>query len=315
MFDAGLDVLKAAARLRPVFHSAAELGNGVELVQLAGGPATPALVCCPPYVAPCGPHNYARLALSLHQLRDVYSLTHPGFGTGEPVPATAELVVAMQADAVRRRLGDTAFAMIGYSSGGWFAHAITAHLETLGVFPTAVILLDSLALRDDAWDQVRPPLKTMALNDQAFALMTGDQLTAMAAYFRLFENWKPVTITTPVLLLRATECVPEWVGEPISEEYWRASWDLSHEILDVRGDHLSIMKENVSSTALALHRWLEDQERSSWTAAHTLCPNLSTGRDSHAIPMPRIPVLVNQHSAPLAAEPVRAESLSWRPNS
>ncbi|HEX5348662.1 MAG TPA: type I polyketide synthase [Pseudonocardiaceae bacterium] len=293
MFDAGLDVLKAAARLRPVFHSAAELGNKVELVQLAGGPATPALVCCPPYVAPCGPHNYARLALSLNQLRDVYSLTHPGFGSGEPVPATAELVIAMQADAVRRRLGDTAFAMIGYSSGGWFAHAITAHLETLGVFPTAVILLDSLALRDDAWDQVRPPLKTMALNDQAFALMTGDQLTAMAAYFRLFENWKPVTITTPVLLLRATECVPEWVGEPISEEYWRASWDLSHEILDVRGDHLSIMKENVSSTALALHRWFEDQERSSWTAAHTLCSNLSTGRDSHAIPMPTIPVLVN----------------------
>jgi thioesterase domain-containing protein len=273
-FDAGLDVLKAAARLRPVFHSAAELGNGVELVQLAAGPAR-----------------------------------------GEPVPATAELVIAMQADAVRRRLGDTAFAMIGYSSGGWFAHAVTAHLETLGVFPTAVILLDSLALRDDAWDQVCPPLKTMALNDHAFALMTGDQLTAMAAYFRLFENWKPVAITTPVLLLRATECVPEWVGEPISEEYWRASWDLSHEILDVRGDHLSIMKENVSSTALALHRWLEDQERSSWVAAHVIRPNLSTGRDSHAIPMARIPALVNQHSAPLAVEPVRAESLSWRPNS
>jgi acyl transferase domain-containing protein/thioesterase domain-containing protein/acyl carrier protein len=290
MFDAGLDVLKAAARLRPVFHSAAELGNAVELVQLAAGPASPALVCCPPYVAPCGPHNYARLALSLQQLRDVYSLTHPGFGNGEPVPATAELVVAMQAEAVRRRLGNTAFAMVGYSSGGWFAHAITAHLETLGIFPTAVILLDSLALRDDAWDQVRPPLKTMALNDQAFALMTADQLTAMAAYFRLFENWEPATITTPVLLLRATECVPEWAGEPISDEYWRASWDLSHEILDVRGDHLSLMKEDVASTAFTLHRWLEDQERSSRIAAYALSPSLSTGRDSHAIPMPRVPV-------------------------
>ena len=291
MFDAGLDVLKAAARLRPVFHHAAELGNGVELVQLASGPASPALVCCPPYVAPSGPHNYARLGLRLHQLRDVYSLTHPGFGNGEPVPATAELVVAMQADAVRRRLGDTAFAMVGYSSGGWFAHAVTARLETLGVFPTAVILLDSLAMREDAWDQVRPPLKSMALNDQAFALMTEDQLTAMAAYFRLFDGWKPVTITTPVLLLRATECVPEWVGEPISEEYWRASWDLSHEILDVRGNHLSIMKENVTSTALTLHRWLEEQERSLRGAAHALSPNLSAGCDCHAIPMPRIPVL------------------------
>jgi thioesterase domain-containing protein len=262
----------------------------VELVQLAAGPASPALVCCPPYVAPCGPHNYARLALSLQLLRDVYSLTHPGFGDGEPVPATAELVVAMQAEAVRRRLGNTAFAMVGYSSGGWFAHAITAHLETLGIFPTAVILLDSLALRDDAWDQVRPPLKTMALNDQAFALMTADQLTAMAAYFRLFENWEPVAITTPVLLLRATECVPEWAGEPISDEYWRASWDLSHEILDVRGDHLSLMKEDVASTAFTLHRWLEDQERSSRIAAYALSPSLSTGRDSHAIPMPRVPV-------------------------
>jgi thioesterase domain-containing protein len=113
----------------------------------------------------------------------------------------------------------------------------------------------------------------------------------MAAYFRLFEDWKPVTITTPVLLMRATECVPEWVGEPISEEYWRASWDLSHAILDVRGDHLSIMKEDVTSTALTLHRWLEEQERSSRGAAHALSPNLSTDRDSHAIPMPRIPVL------------------------
>ncbi len=317
MFDAGLDVLKAAARLRPVFHSAAELGTGVELVQLARGPATPALVCCPPYVAPCGPHNYARLALSLQQLRDVYSLTHPGFGAGEPVPATAELVVAMQADAVHRRLGDTPFAMVGYSSGGWFAHAITAHLETLGVFPTAVILLDSLSLRDDAWDQVRPPLKTMALNDQAFALMTGDQLTAMAAYFRLFENWAPVTITTPVVLVRATACVPEWVGEPISEEYWRASWDLSHEVLDVTGDHLSIMKENVASTAQTLHRWLKDQNRSSSlssAATRSSSRNSSTVRDNSAIPVPRTPVLVDQHASPFA-EPVKVESLPGRPNS
>jgi hypothetical protein len=57
--------------------------------------------------------------------------------------------------------------------------------------------------------------------------------------------------------------------------------------LDVRGDHLSLMKEDVASTAFTLHRWLEDQERSSRIAAYALSPSLSTGRDSHAIPMPR----------------------------
>ncbi|MGH3925262.1 MAG: alpha/beta fold hydrolase, partial [Pseudonocardiaceae bacterium] len=169
MLDTGLELLVTATKLRPVFHSAAELGTHRELVRLAQGPIAPALVCVPPFVAPSGTHNYARLAMNLHDLRDVYALSHPGFGDREPLPATLELIVAMHAEAVHQHLGDTPFAMVGYSSGGWFAHAITAHLETLGVFPTAVVLLDSLAIRDDAWDHVRSPLKTMALNDQAFA--------------------------------------------------------------------------------------------------------------------------------------------------
>ncbi|MGH3916932.1 MAG: macrolide family glycosyltransferase [Pseudonocardiaceae bacterium] len=267
MLDTGLDVLGIAAKLRPVFHSVAELDKPGGLVRLAEGPITPALVCIPPFVAPSGTHNYARLALNLHKLRDVYSLSHPGFGDHGPLPATLELVIAMHAQAVRQHLGDTPFAMVGYSSGGWFAHAMAAHLETLGIFPTAVVLLDSLAVRDDAWDHIRAPLTTMALNDQAFALMTDDQLTATAAYFRFFENWKPATITAPVLLVRPTECVPEWMGRPISEEYWRASWNFTHEIMEVTGHHYSMMKENAASTALALHRWLGGQERHA-PAAH-----------------------------------------------
>ncbi|MGH3826040.1 MAG: type I polyketide synthase, partial [Pseudonocardiaceae bacterium] len=256
LFEAGLTLLNTVAALRPVFHTAAELGRSLELVRLAQGPTTPALVCFPPVIAPCGPHNYARLALGLHGLRDVYSLQHPGFGNGESLPATAEPLVAMHAQAVARRLGDTPFAVVGYSSGGWFAHAVTAHLETLGVFPTAVVLLDFLALRDDAWDKFRPALKKIALNDQAFALMTDDQLTATAAYFRLFADWVPTPIATQSLLARASACVPEWRSGSITEEDWQASWKLPHETLDLPGDHFSIMKENVTSTALMLHRWL-----------------------------------------------------------
>lgn len=263
MFDEGHDMLKSVAKLRPIFHSAAEFGKDLKLVRLAKGPTTPALVCFPPFVAPSGPHNYARLALSLDGLRDVYSLSHPGFGTGESIPFATELIIEMYAEAVRTQLADTPFAVLGYSSGGWLAHAVAAHLETVGVFPTTVVLLDSFALRDNTWDHIGGPLTTLTLNDHAYALMTADQLTAMVAYFRLFEGWRPTMITTPVLLVRAAGYVPEWQTEPMSEESIRASWDFPHEVLEVSGHHFSIMHQNVTTTALAIHEWLCSRQVSS----------------------------------------------------
>ncbi len=134
-FAAGVGVLRAAARLRPVFDTAAAFGPPARPVRLATGPAPVALVCLPSMVAPSGPHNFARIALHLHGLRDVFALPHPGFGDGELLPANAELVVEMHADTVARAFPITPVVLAGYSSGGWLAHAIASALEERGGAP------------------------------------------------------------------------------------------------------------------------------------------------------------------------------------
>jgi acyl transferase domain-containing protein/thioesterase domain-containing protein/acyl carrier protein len=256
LVDQGVELLKAAAKLRVTFSASAELGKALDPVKLAEGPAEPVLVCFPPFVAPSGPHNYARLAIHLQDRRDVHSFALPGFGEHEPLPSSRELILDLLADSVARNFGERPVALLGYSSGGWFAHAVAERLEVRGLRSRAVVLLDSLSLKGERWGKARAPLRNMAINERAFALATDEQLTAMAAYLGIFEGWKPNPIHTPIVVLRARDCIPEWEGDRLSDDFWRGSWDQPHEIVEVPGDHFTIVNEHASTTALALHTWL-----------------------------------------------------------
>ena len=256
LLDEGVELLQAAAKLRPVFRTAAELGRDLAPVPLAQGPATPAVLCFPPFVAPSGPHNYARLGLHLEGLLEVRSFALPGFSEGDPVPESRELILELLAEAATRALPEQPLALLGYSSGGWFAHAVAERLEARGLRPRAVVLLDSLSLKGERWEKVRAPLRNMAMNERSFALATDDQLTAMAAYLRIFDGWKPNPIATPIVVVRARDCIPEWEGERLTDDFWRGSWDLPHEILEVPGDHFTLVNQDAHTTAQALYEWL-----------------------------------------------------------
>ncbi|GAA1293760.1 type I polyketide synthase [Saccharothrix xinjiangensis] len=264
-FSEGVGLLRAAAKLRPAFRTAAGFGKPVEPVTLASGPAPTALVCVPSMIAPSGPHHFARLAPHLHGLRDVCALALPGFGDGELLPAESDLVVDMHADVVERRFPDRPVALAGYSSGGWLALAIAARLEQRGTRPAAVALLDTWLLRDrvPAAD-IEEELRGIAVNDQAFALMTFEQVTAQGAYLDLFDGWRPSAVTAPVVLFRARERVPQ---QPRDEETteassrWTVKWDLEHEVVDAPGSHQTMMHEHAESTAQVLHDWLHEQEQ------------------------------------------------------
>ncbi|WP_394851027.1 type I polyketide synthase [Pendulispora rubella] len=259
MLDEGFDLLKAAAKLRPVFREPSQLGKILDPIQLAEGPAKPTLVCFPPFVAPSGPHNYARLALHFEGLLDVRAFSLPGFGDGDPLPGSSDLIIDMLAESIARNLGDRPVALVGYSSGGWFAHGVAERLEQMGVNPRAVVLLDSLSLKGERWGKVRAPLRNMAINERAFGLVTDDQLTGMAAYMVVFDGWKPNPIKTPIVVVRARECIPEWEGDRLTDDFWRGSWDMPHEILEVPGDHFTIVNENANTTALAIHEWFSKE--------------------------------------------------------
>jgi thioesterase domain-containing protein len=74
----------------------------------------------------------------------------------------------------------------------------------------------------------------------------------MGAYCRIFAGWQPTAISTPTLLVRASEPLPG--TEPGTE--WRSSWDLEHAVLDAPGTHFSMMQEHARTTAEAVHGWL-----------------------------------------------------------
>ncbi|MCK9898344.1 alpha/beta fold hydrolase [Frankia sp. AgB32] len=262
-FRPGMELLRAAARLRPVFTEVGEFAGRVTPIQLAAGPAATAVVCVPAMVAPAGPHNFARLALHLHGQRDVYGLSLPGFDEGDPLPASAELAVDLLADTIERHFGDRSVALAGYSSGGWLAHAVATRIEQRGGRPTAVMLLDTWFPDDRIRrNDIDEELRGIAVNEQAFALMTEAQVTAQGGYLDLFEHWRPGPLATPLVLFRATERMPE---QPESErdpdaEPAGPEWDLAYESVDVAGDHQTMMNEFAASTSAAVHDWLRGSD-------------------------------------------------------
>jgi thioesterase domain-containing protein len=84
--------------------------------------------------------------------------------------------------------------------------------------------------------------------------MTREEL--MGAYNRIFLGRHPESVTTPTLLVRALRPTPVMAASADADD-WRASWPSAHDVLDVPGDHLTMMREHAESTASAVRTWIE----------------------------------------------------------
>ncbi|CAM03407.1 acyl transferase domain-containing protein [Saccharopolyspora erythraea NRRL 2338] len=239
-----VELLSAAAKLRPAFDSAADAGAAPGVAELAQGGEGPELVCLPSVLATSGAHQYARFATALRGRRSVCSLTLPGFAAGEPLPANLDALVDAAAHAVRARIGDAPAALVGYSSGGLLAHPVAAALERDGARPAAIVLIDTF-----------PPGSglTPAVLDGMFARLAGldalndARLTAMGGYLRLLSDWKPAEIGAPVLLGHA--------AEPPQDAPDR-QWHQPHHGAVLPGDHFTVLEDHATSTAEIVHEWL-----------------------------------------------------------
>ncbi|MEX5636358.1 SDR family NAD(P)-dependent oxidoreductase [Parafrankia sp. FMc2] len=248
-----LRLLISAASFRPQFASLAELDRPLPLLRLAKGDDGPALVCIPSILAIGGPHQYVRFAAGLRDKRDVGTLAVPGFLRDEPLPATADAVVRALAETVRAESGDAPVVLVGHSSGGMLAHAVTAELERSGAAPRALILIDIYSHDAEALIGIQPELTGGMLDrEAAYVPMDDTRLTAMGAYFALFHEWEPTEIAAPTLLIRASEPMFGWSRDGD----WRATWDLPHDVRDAPGNHFTVMEEHAGVTAGIVHEWL-----------------------------------------------------------
>jgi thioesterase domain-containing protein/acyl carrier protein len=246
-------VLAAAAGFRERFASAAESGLEPFSTRLAEGPGETRLVCIPSAAPISGPHEYARMARGFDGTRDVLALRWPGFAALEPLPADAAAAFDLQAAAVAAATDGAPFALLGHSTGGVFAYGLARHLEECGNAPVAVVMVDSYHPSQSAMSSIGLGILSALLGAGESGIPIDDvRLTAMAAYLQLVTQLEVLPVACPTLLLRAEEPIG---GDP-EEDDWQPRWDVPHDIVDVAGNHLSMMDSCADSTAAAISAWL-----------------------------------------------------------
>ncbi|MDX3748736.1 thioesterase domain-containing protein [Streptomyces sp. AK08-02] len=259
---AAMHMLVTASWALPTFGPEACREHALPPLRRAdGAQAGPVLVFLngfhPPFAAPGG--EFAGFHAHFQGELEVLELPHPGIGAGPAVPADRDTLARTHAETVRAHVGDRPFVIVGVSTGGAVAHALTRRLEAMGNPPVGQVLLDTYLVNggnsDKAWLLSLPAVIAPLLGGTRF---TGDEDTgvaALGAYTRMFQDWEPEPVTTPTLLVRATRPTPAMAADAAPGE-WRTSWPLPHTRVDVPGDHFSFMREHTPTTAAAVRAWI-----------------------------------------------------------
>jgi hypothetical protein len=90
--------------------------------------------------------------------------------------------------------------------------------------------------------------------DEAYFSLNSTRLTAMIAYGQVVEGYEPKELDCPSLLVRASSPM---AGMPTADG-WSSDWRFATGMVDVPGDHFTIMEDHVSSAAEAVERWLAE---------------------------------------------------------
>jgi hypothetical protein len=262
-FDLAHEMMTVSSRFRRIREAkdpSRPRARETSLTQLARGSMLPRVLCFSGITPPQGSIQYARFASALSGLRDVWLLPNPGFARGELLPIDWAALVRTHAENVLRSAASAPFALVGHSASGLIAHAVASHLESLGVFPVALVMLDTYLMADISARTVAV-FRRMWLEGIRSVPWTDDEATAWPWYGEILKDFIPRAIKTRTLFARATEPVPGIEGEIVSGNGdFRPHWAQSHDLTDLPGNHLTIMTHHSDSTARLVHNWLSTLE-------------------------------------------------------
>jgi acyl transferase domain-containing protein/surfactin synthase thioesterase subunit/acyl carrier protein len=254
-------VLRAVSQLRPSFGLADAADYAPAPVRLASGQGRPMIVCFPATAITAGPQQYARFSTAFRGQRDVVAVPNPGYLGDERVPESLDAFVEMHLAALRRYAPDAPVVLLGHSAGGLLAHWVAVGLERAGRPLAGLVLVDVSDPREGLGDLGHALMAELLEREQRMGgdMVSATRLTAMGAYNRLLEDWRPIDLTAPTLLLRATHALPAVAGAPADEQptLLPGVWRLRHEAVDVPGDHFTMMEQFAEPTAQAVEAWIE----------------------------------------------------------
>jgi aryl carrier-like protein len=237
----GIAALAALAKFRPAFTTAPQETQAP--ARLSEGSEEPALICLSTLLPVPENSVYARFASPFRDIRDLLVLGQPGYSTSQPLGMTIDALATYHANTIIRGVGDMPFALVGYSSGGWVAHAVAEKLEAQGIRPGAVLLLDTPTPADLRQTGIDPVLSAQPARWLETIHPDNASLTASGWYFTLFQDWNPKPLSTPILLVRAMNTLP---GLP-----WKYDWPVKA-ISRTPGNHFTMMGEHAALTAKAV---------------------------------------------------------------
>ncbi|MFC8130864.1 type I polyketide synthase [Streptomyces sp. NPDC057302] len=249
-----IPLLGAAAADRPSFSASERPAGPPESVLLSDGPATPAVICVPSFLAGSGPHQFARFAAGFTRRPRMSALTLPGLGASPLLPGSWRAAVDGLAAAALHTAGGAPLVLAGHSIGGALAHAAAASLERAGHRVEGVVLIDTYEPEPAqqqavfAWAMGR-----ILARDGASDGIDDDGVLAMGGYLRLFDDWAADPLTAPALLLTA-EQGPDAPNAPA----WRL-WQAADTVTPVTGDHFSLLEEHAAHTARTVEEWLRKE--------------------------------------------------------
>jgi thioesterase domain-containing protein len=212
------------------------------------------LVCIAPIVPTTGAHVYRGLSAELDGSWDVSAVTPSGFGESEVLPLTWTTLIGQLADAVVEAAGSGPLVLLGTSTGGLLAHEVAGWLGDCGRTVDAVVLLDTYLPNSLALAAMRPVLwREMYARQAIVDGLDWTRLSATARYEQLLAGWRPRSdINCPTLHVRAAT----WMSD-VDMRRWQADVPGVTEVLDTPGDHLSILHQDVASTAELAAGWLQ----------------------------------------------------------
>ncbi|WP_344866773.1 SDR family NAD(P)-dependent oxidoreductase [Planomonospora alba] len=253
--EEGQALLVAAANIRPVLTR----DEVPAPKRLAQGPKKPKVILFSTPMAMGGVHQHAKFAANWRGVRDVYALPIPGFSRGESLPNSTDVVLHVFSESVLQAAEGEPFVLVGHSSGGILAHATAGHLESRGVRPAGVVLLDTYP--PDSQLAMEAVVGRMAVNlldrEATFGRFDSARLSAMGRYIGMIHDFELRDLDAPILLVRPESWLGGVAGDVIPDVgEWRTSWETAHTVLEVPGDHFTMVEDEAPATARAMEDWL-----------------------------------------------------------